>query len=62
MASANYLFNCYFVDNSGKKQVFTVKAKNKQSAIEKAFTKAKKNAKGDISPHWEVKLASYFPV
>ena len=58
----NYLFSCYFSDNSGKKQVFTVKAKDKQSAIEKAFAKAKKNAKGDINPNWEVKLASYLPV
>jgi hypothetical protein len=50
-----YTFNCYFIDNSGKKQNFTVKAKDKQQAIEKAFKKARKNANGDIV-NWSVKL------
>lgn len=45
-------------DNSGKKQFFTVTAKSKQEAIEKAFTKAKKNAKGDLSAHWDCRLIS----
>lgn len=48
-------FNCYFIDNGGKKQNFTVKAANKTDAIEKAFKKAKKSAKGDFN-NWEVKL------
>lgn len=50
-----YTFNCYFIDNSGKKQNFTVKAKDKQTAIEKAFKKARKNANGDIV-NWFVQL------
>lgn len=52
-------FNCYFIDNGGKKQFFTVKAKTKPDAIEKAFKKAKKGAKGDFN-NWEVKLAPTF--
>ena len=48
-------FSCYFSDCSGKKQFFTVKAANKADAIEKAFKKAKKSAKGDFN-NWDVKL------
>ena len=51
-----FKFSCRFTDNSGKVQTFTIKAPNKQQAIEKAFTHAKKNAKGDLSPHWNVTL------
>ena len=51
-----FKFACHFVDNSGKSQSFTVKASHKQEAIEKAFIRAKKNAKGDLSPHWSVIL------
>jgi len=43
-------------DNSGKKQFFTVTANNKADAIEKSFKRARKNARGDLSPHWECKL------
>jgi len=51
-----HVFSCHFCDNSGKSQNFTVKASNKQEAIEKAFSRAKKNARGDLSPHWSVIL------
>ncbi len=51
-----FKFQCHFSDNSGKVQNFIVKASNKQEAIEKAFIRAKKNAKGDLSPHWSVIL------
>lgn len=50
-----HVFNCYFIDNSGKKQSFTVRAKDKQQAIEKAFKKAKKDAHGDII-NWCIQL------
>lgn len=45
----------YCIDNGGKKQFFTVSAKDKPGAIEKGFTKARKNARGDIN-NWECKL------
>ena len=45
----------YCIDNKKKKQFFTVSAKDKTSAIEKGFAKAKKNAKGDVN-NWECKL------
>jgi len=45
-------------DNSGKIQNFTLTAKSKQEAIEKGFAKARKNAKGDLSPHWDCRLIS----
>ena len=51
---AKWSFSCS--DNGGKKQFFTVTAPDKPTAIEKAFQKAKKNAKGDIYPHWECRL------
>jgi len=50
---AIWQFNC--IDNGGKRQAFTVKAKDKTLAIEKAFQKAMKNAKGDIT-NWNCKL------
>lgn len=50
-----YKFQCYFCDNGGKKQFFTVSAKDKQSAIDKAFKKAKKCSKGNFN-NWDVKL------
>lgn len=53
---AKWAFSCS--DNGGKKQFFTVTAKSKPEAIEKAFKKARKNAMGDISPHWECRLIS----
>ena len=49
-------FMCYFIDNSGKRQNFSIKASDKASAIDKAFKKARKNAKGDIIS-WDVKLS-----
>lgn len=49
-------FMCYFIDNSGKHQHFSVKASDKASAIDKAFKKARKNASGDIIS-WDVKLS-----
>lgn len=49
-------FTCYFIDNSGKRQYFSVKASDKASAIDKAFKKARKSAKGDIIS-WDVKLS-----
>ena len=47
-------------DNSGKRQNFKVKANSKQEAIDKGFARARKNAKGDLSYHWECKLVSTF--
>ena len=49
-------FVCHFTDNSGKVQNFTVKAKTKADAIDKAFKRARKNACGDLSPVWEVRF------
>ena len=48
----------YCSDNSGKKQAIKVTATNKPDAIKKAFEKARKNAKGDLTPYWECKLIS----
>ena len=45
----------YCIDNGGKRQALTIKAKDKPEAIEKGFKKAKKGAKGDII-NWECKL------
>ena len=45
----------YCIDNGWKKQLFTVSAKDKASAIEKGFAKARKNARGDIN-NWDCKL------
>ena len=47
----------YCSDNGGKKQYLTISAKDKTEVIEKGFTKAKKQAKGDIH-NWECKLIS----
>lgn len=48
----NYTFNFRCIDNGGYRQFFKVKAKDKQTAIDKAFKKARKAAKGDITS-WE---------
>lgn len=54
MSGIMFSFSC--VDNSGKRQSFTIKnAVNMQDAIDKGFKKATKNAKGDITT-WECKL------
>lgn len=47
----------YCSDNGGKKQYLKIKADSKTEAINKGFTKAKKQAKGDIY-NWECKLIS----
>ena len=57
MAKTNYTFNFYCINNSGKKQIFKVKAPDKMTAIDKGFQKAKKNAKGDIT-NWECRFVS----
>lgn len=49
-----FIFRC--TDNGGKHQTFTVKAPDKQTAIDRGFKRAKKNAKGDINPSWECRL------
>lgn len=54
-----YKFQFSCIDNGGYRQNFVVKASNKQAAIDKAFTKARKHAKGDITS-WECKLALGF--
>lgn len=54
-AMATWSFYCS--DNGGKKQFLKVKADSKTEAINKGFTKAKKQAKGDIH-NWECKLIS----
>lgn len=48
-------FSCR--DNGGKYQHFTVAAKSKPEAIEKAIQKAKKQAAGDITT-WNCNLRS----
>lgn len=48
-------WNFYAIDNSGKRQSFTVSASSKQAAIDKAFKKAIKNANGDITS-WDCRL------
>ena len=57
MKSAKWDFYC--IDNGGKKQFFTVSAPTKTDAIEKAFRKAQKAARGDIGA-WECKLRIAF--
>lgn len=53
----NYSWACHFSDNSGKKQNFKIKAPSKEEAIDKAFARAKKYAKGDLDPStWTVRL------
>lgn len=47
------------IDNGGKFQVFTVKARNKTDAIAKGFERAKKHAAGDIIS-WECRLNPVF--
>lgn len=54
-----YKFNFYCVDNSGKRQSFTVTAPDKQTAIDKGFTRAKKHAAGDIIT-WDCSLRPVF--
>lgn len=60
MKSNNYKFQFSCIDNGGKRQCFTVSAKSKDEAIKKAFIKARKNAAGEISPHWDCKLITLF--
>lgn len=43
-------------DNSGKQQIFKVSANSKDAAIRKGFERARKNAAGDLSCHWECRL------
>lgn len=50
---AKWGFSC--TDNGGKRQGFTVTAKDYHEAIKKAFERARKNAKGDII-HWDCHL------
>ena len=54
-----YTFHFTCNDNGGKFQGFTVKAKDKTEAIRKAFKKAEKNAKGDITS-WDCRLQLMF--
>lgn len=51
------VWSFYCIDNGGKKQFLTIKAKDKTEAIKRGFEKAEKNAKGDIN-NWECKLRS----
>lgn len=51
----NYTFHFYFMDNSGYRANFKIKANSKLAAIDKGFLKARKMAKGDITS-WECKL------
>lgn len=55
----NYTFNFRCIDNGGKRQVFKVKAPDKQKAIEKGFKRAEKNARGDITS-WECNVVFNF--
>ncbi len=52
-------FYCHFSDNSGQVMNFKVRAKDKKEAIEKAFARARKRAKGDLSPSWSVTFRNY---
>ena len=53
---AKRTFKCS--DNGGYFQCFDVTAKDKTEAIKKGMEKAKKKAKGDISPTWKCTLKS----
>ena len=48
-----WMFECY--DNGGMRQLFVVKAKDKEQAIKKGFERAKKNAIGNIVT-WNCRL------
>lgn len=50
----SFIFKC--IDDSGKHQVFTVKAIDKMSAIDIGYKRAKRNARGDIIS-WECILS-----
>ena len=57
----NNAWSFYCTDNSGKRQAFTVKAASKEEAIRKGFERARKNARGDISPNtWTCSLVRPF--
>ena len=49
-----FRFSCH--DNGGKFQSFTYKAKDKADAIKKGMERARKHARGDISPDWKCEL------
>lgn len=46
-------------DNSGKRHVYTINAKDKAAAIDKGFKKANKNKKGDLYNNFECRIVSY---
>lgn len=50
---ATWSYTC--IDNGGKRQFLKIKANSKPEAIEKGFTRARKNASGDIN-NWDCKL------
>lgn len=56
MTKSRFVFSC--IDNSGKRQVFEVKAVDKTEAIKLGMTKARKYAKGDIGFSWNCKLVN----
>ena len=53
MINYNWQFKC--IDNGNKRQVFTIAAPDKTTAINKGFARAKKKAKGNII-NWNCKL------
>lgn len=55
----NYTFSFTCQDNGGKRQAFTVKAASKQAAIDKAFRRAEKAARGNITT-WDCRLQPSF--
>ena len=54
-ALPTWSFTC--IDNGGKRQSLKIKAADKQTAINKGFEKARKEAKGDITT-WGCSLVS----
>jgi hypothetical protein len=57
MINYNWQFEC--IDNGRKRQVFTISAPDKATAINKGFARARKKLKGDIV-NWDCKLILIF--
>ena len=54
-----YTFHFTAYDNGGGRQYFKIKAADKLTAIAKGMTRARKNARGDITA-WDCKLSTIF--
>lgn len=54
MRKYTFIFSC--TDNGGGHQTFEVRATDKQEAIRKGLTFAKKHASGDVCGDWTCRL------